>query len=180
MVPKNIKLRNDQILIIREAEKKDAPQVLEYVNKIAGETDYLTFGPGEFNLSIEQEEEFIEDHLVSDNKLFIIAEVDEILAGALTFAGGNRKRIQHTGEFGCSVLEKYWGLGIATKLVEALVKWAELSGVIKKINLKVRADNMRAINLYKRLGFCQEGFITREHHTSGQFYDSLFMGLQID
>ena len=180
MLAKKTKLKNGQILTIKEADKKDAARILEYLNEIAGETDYLTFGPGEFNLSVEQEEQFIENCLNSNNKLFIIAEIDGMLIGGLCLQGSDKPRIQHTGEFGCSVLRKYWGLGIGTKLVETLIEWAKSSGIIKKINLKVRTDNTRATEIYSRLGFVQEGVITREFFVSGRFYDALFMGLKID
>ena len=45
MEPKSIKLRDVTTLTIREAKKEDAAQILEYVNRIAGETNFLTFGP---------------------------------------------------------------------------------------------------------------------------------------
>ena len=67
MVSKKIRLKNGQILIIREAEKKGASIILEYINKVGGETDYLTFGPDEFNFSLADEEKFIENSLQSPN-----------------------------------------------------------------------------------------------------------------
>jgi len=175
-----MKLRNDATLTIREAKKEDAAGILEYVNTIAGETDFLTFGPGEFNLSLEQEEQFIEKHLNSDNKLFVIAQIDQELAGNLGFTGGDRPKLRHVGEFGCGVLKEHWGLGIGSGLVEILIDWARSSGIIRKINLKVRLDNERAIKLYERFGFVNEGLISRESFFDGQFYDHIVMGLQID
>ena len=180
MEPKSIKLRNDATLTIREAKKKDAAYILEYVNRIAGETDFFTFGPGEFDLSLEQEEQFIEKHLNSENKLFVIAQIDQELVGNLGFTGGDRPRLRHAGEFGCGVLKEYWGLGIGSGLVEILIDWARSSGIIRKINLKVRLDNERAIKLYERFGFVREGLISRESFFDGQFYDHIIMGLQID
>ena len=37
MLSKKVGLKDGQILVIREAQKKDAASILEYVNKIAGE-----------------------------------------------------------------------------------------------------------------------------------------------
>lgn len=108
MEPKSIKLRNNATLTIREAKKEDATQILEYVNRIAGETNFLTFGPNEFDFSLESEEQFIENHLNSDNKLFLIAQIAPKLVGSLGFTGGNRPKLRHTGELGCSVLKEYW------------------------------------------------------------------------
>lgn len=55
------KLKNGLELVIREAKKKDAGKIIDYVNKVAGETDYLTFGKGEFSMTEEAEGNFIEN-----------------------------------------------------------------------------------------------------------------------
>jgi RimJ/RimL family protein N-acetyltransferase len=180
MLTKKHKLNNGKVLIIREAQKKDAVSILEYVERIASETNFLTFGPGEFNLSLEQEEQLIESHLNTDNKLLIIAEINQELVGCLNFTGGNRPRIQHTGELGRSVLKEYWGLGIGSALVQTVIQWAKSTGIINKINLRVRPDNDRAIRLYERFGFVREGLITREYSVNERFYHNVVMGVQID
>ena len=38
---------------IRKAVKSDAASLIEYLNIIGGESDFLTFGPGEFARSFE-------------------------------------------------------------------------------------------------------------------------------
>lgn len=180
MVSKRIELKDGRVLVVREAHKEDASRILEYVESISGETAFLTFGPGEFSLSLEEEEKSILSCLESANKLFIIAEIAGTLAGGVIFSGGDKPRMQHVGEFGCSVLKEYWDMGIGSVLVETLIEWAKSSGIIKKLNLLVRTDNDRAIRLYERFGFVREGLITRVHSIDGKFYDSIFMGLQID
>ena len=180
MKSKCIKLKNDLTLIIRKARKDDAAKILEYLNRIAGETDYLTFGPGEFHLSVTDEENSIQDYINSANQIFLLAEIDNVVVGCLTFKAIDRPRIRHAGIFGMSVVKEYWGLGIGKILIENLIEWARLCKIIRKINLKVRADNTRAIELYKRFGFIQEGLITREHYFKGSFYDCIAMGIQID
>jgi RimJ/RimL family protein N-acetyltransferase len=64
-------------------------------------------------------------------------------------------------------------------LIEALIDWAKNTGLIRKINLWVHQDNVQAIKLYKKLGFKEEGRISREYYHDGQFYDNVFMGLAI-
>ena len=180
MVSKEKTLKNGEVLLIREVQKKDAAHVLEYVDKVAGETDFLRFGPGEFNMSLEDEEKFIESCINSSNHLFVIAEITELLVGTLVFKGGDKPRNSHTGEFGVTVLKKYWESGIGSMLIESLIEWAKSSETIKKLNLRVRPDNDRAPRLYERFGFVREGLITREHFFAERFHDNIFMGLQID
>ncbi len=169
----------NQNLIIKEAVKEDAKQIIEYVNKISVESDFLTFGKGEFNLSLEDEENIIETSKNTDNSLFIIAKIDGEIVGALNFNGGKRKRTEHFGEFGVSVLKKQWGNGIGKDLIIYLINWAKDTNIIKKINLKVRIDNNNAIKLYEELGFEKEGIIRRYFYLNDEFFDVIEMGLMI-
>lgn len=177
---KKYKLRNGKVMLIREGKREDAKGVVDYMEKICGESDYLTFGEGEFNTTVEEEARFIDENKRTKNCLFLIAICEGEIIGCLTFSGGNRKRIEHYGEFGVTVLKKYWGLGIGKALINYFIQWARVSGIIKKVNLKVRADNTKAIKLYKRLGFVKEGTISRFFYHGGRFYDVYVMGIEID
>lgn len=171
---------SDKKIIIRKANKYDAEALIGYLNVIGGESDFLTFGTGQFGSTVQQEEDFIESALEKENALFIIAEVNGKVIGNLNFSGGSRGRTAHAGEFGVSVLKEYWGNGIGEELIKYLISWGRNSGIIRKINLRVRTDNTRGIKLYKKLGFLEEGLIKRDFLINGEFYDSLFMGLLID
>lgn len=177
---KQLKLKNGNPIVIRKANKSDANAMLEYINAISRESDFLTFGEGEFGKTIEQEKSFIDNISKQNNSLFIIAEVEGKIVGNLNFSGGARSRTAHTGEFGVSVLKEHWGQGIGTKLIKYLIEWCKQSGIIRKINLRVRSDNNSAIHVYKKLGFNEEGVILRDFFINDRFYDSVFMGLIID
>lgn len=174
------KLKNGNAIVIRKADKSDGEAMLEYIDEISRESDFLTFGQGEFNRTIDQEESFIDNISKQSNALFIIVELEGKIIGNLNFSGGTRPRTAHTGEFGVSVLKEHWGQGIGTKLIDYLVEWCKESGIIRKINLRVRSDNYSAIHIYKKLGFKEEGIITRDFFIDDRFYDSIFMGLIID
>lgn len=171
---------NKEKLLIRKANKSDAKALIEYLSIIGGESDFLTFGLGEFGRTVEQEEEFIVNILMKNNSLFIIAEINGKVVGNLNFSGGPRQRNAHVGEFGVSVLKEYWGKSIGEELIKYLIDWSGNSEIIRKINLRVRTDNTRAIQLYKRLGFLEEGILKRDFLIDDKFYDSLLMGLFTD
>ena len=177
---KELKLANGETVEIRYAITTDADELIEYLEKISGESDNLTFGPGEFGMSVEQEENFLDNISSQNNAIYLVAYSGPRIVGSLNFSGGSRPRIAHTGEFGVSVLKGYWGNSIGTELIRYLIDWCKQSGVIRKINLRVRTDNFPAIHLYKKLGFCEEGVITREFLLQSKFYDTLLMGLNID
>ncbi|WP_422485393.1 GNAT family N-acetyltransferase [Gudongella sp. DL1XJH-153] len=177
---KEIELKDGRKMRIREATKSDAREIIEYLQKVGGESDFITFGKDEFDKTIAEEEMFIENISKTKNALFILAEMDGKIIGNLSFAGGPRKRIEHVGEFGVTVLKDYWGIGVGTALVKELIQWSRDSGIIRKINLRSRTDNFSAISTYEKLGFVQEGIRTRDLCIDDKFYDSICMGLEID
>ena len=166
-------------LVIREAEGNDAGRVLEYIARISAETEFLTFGPGEFDLTEAEEFDHLERCRRSENSIFLLAFVEEKLVGTLSFEGGARPRTRHSGELGMSVLKQYWGAGVASALMDSLLEWSKQGGIIRKINLRVRSDNLRAINLYKRKGFSVEGTLAKQMFVGGRYYDNFWMGLEL-
>ncbi|GHO89230.1 GNAT family N-acetyltransferase [Dictyobacter formicarum] len=173
-------LKNNLQLTLRPARPEDAEQLLVFVEQIAGESENITFGPGEFGMTVEEERAFLQQVATIPTSLYLVAEVAGEIAGTLTFSTGKRSRIRHAGEFGVSVLRKYWNLGIGRHLLTYLISWARQTRIIRKINLRVRVDNLAAIHLYEKAGFVQEGRISREFYLHDQFIDVYHMGLEID
>jgi len=177
---REIRLPDGKTAFIRNAQKSDARGIIEYINIIVNETDYLTFGPGQFTKSITEEEQYIDNISRQNNSLLIVAEVNNLIVGNLNFLGNVKPRTRHAGEFGVSVLKEYWKKGIGEALINYLIDWCRESKIIRKINLRVRTDNYPAVRLYQKLNFIEEGTIQREFQVNGKFYDSIHMGLIID
>lgn len=177
MIPQSYTLKNGQSLILREAQPNDAIKLIAHVNTMSHESSFTTISPGEFDMSVEDETRFLQDCLAADTQLYLIALIDEHIVGALHFATGKRARVRHSGEFGLSVLKAYWGLGIGSLLLEALISWAKANPVIKKINLRVRTDNLRALKLYEKKGFHSEGILKAEIYHDTHYYDLYSMAL---
>lgn len=171
-------LKNGQELIIRKAEEKDAEKFLEYFNVVGSETDFLGFGPEGPRITVEQEREIFKSS--TSKNFFLIAEINGEIAGSCSIST-NEKRVRslHFGELGIVVLKKFWGFGVGYNLMEEAVRYGKEAG-LRKINLDTRADNEKAISLYKKLGFKEEGIITRGTIINGEFYNLLVMGLEID
>ena len=162
-------------ITIREARIDDAARLLEVIPRIDAETDFLIRAPGEFKLTLEEEQKFIQS-MVDDKKcLFLVALYGDTIVGTLGFKGNSLTRYQHTGEFGMGVLKEYWGFGIGSKLLEGLLDWAMASG-IHKINLKVVASNTRAMSLYEKFGFELEGRLKDSVKIENEYCDLIIMG----
>lgn len=173
-------LTDGRLLVLREAEPDDAAKLLVYIEQVAGESENLTFEPGEFEMGIEQEQAFLRASAQSPTSLYLIAICDDEIVGSLSFSAGNRLRKRHVGEFGISVARAFWGMGIGGYMLNYLLVWARDGGIIRKINLQVRVDNSAAIHLYEKRGFVHEGRISRGLYVLGEFIDLYAMGLQID
>ena len=177
---RDVALPDGRTVLIRPATPDDAAGILAYLRQVGGETPNLTFGSEGPGLTEEEERGYLAGVAAADNSLAIVATVDGNLIGGLTFDGGKRPRLRHGGEFGISVAQAYAGLGVGRAMIEYMIEWAERGGVVRKINLKVRVDNLGAIRLYRRMGWIDEGRTTRDTLIDGQFNDCLSMGLTVD
>jgi|GEM_PF-4395720 len=63
---KSIRLSSGDTLLISKATIEDAVPIIDYLNMVGGESDFLTFGANGFPLNYEQEREIIADCLTSN------------------------------------------------------------------------------------------------------------------
>ena len=165
--------------MIREAEAPDARAVLDYIDHVSGETDFLTFGPGEFELSEAEEATTLRRYQDAGNQLYVLGLLDDTIVGTLIFTGGRRPRVRHSGQISMSVRKQHWGQGIGSGMLDTLVDWARATRLVTKLNLRVRTDNWRAILLYERKGFVKEGTLHKEILLEGVYYAHHWMGLEL-
>jgi RimJ/RimL family protein N-acetyltransferase len=179
MQAKTYRLRDGIALVLREATVEDTRALVAYVEGVSGESDFLTFGPGEFGINETQEEEFLRNSRDAENRLYLLALIDNTIVGSLMFSAGHRPRVRHLGDFGITVRKSYWGRGIGGLMLDVLIEWARGNGIIKKVNLRVRTDNRRAIALYENKGFVIEGTVRKEIFFNGTYFDNYLMGLEL-
>lgn len=182
---KILNLQDKGKYIIRKVLPEDASRLIDYLKTLSFQSDQLAFGPGEVDITVEAETEFIEGVNQSSNQYLIVAVLKGQIIGNLTFTSGTEVNEDYYGELEVSVLKKYWRNRIALELMNSLFVWAKANGIITKLNLQVRADNKNAIALYKKLGFEVERYITRTFFVDDEFnvhikyYDSYQMGKTI-
>jgi RimJ/RimL family protein N-acetyltransferase len=172
-------LKNGKKLSIRKATVRDAAEIVRASSQIGGESDNLSFGSGEFYFNEDQEKQFINNINDRENCYYIVAIVDGKIVGSLSFMSSPRKRLMHRGDLGIAILKDYWGLGIGGCLMDYFFKWVFQNSITRKIDLEVREDNIRAINLYLKYGFKIEGRISRGICVDGKHYDLYCMGKSI-
>ena len=165
-------------VVIREVSGADAEKMLHYNNMVGGETDFLSFGADTFNISAEREARFLERFSKSEKDHMLIALVGEEIVANASIEGERAKRYSHRAELSITVLKKYWGHGIGSSLIERLIAFSKKIGY-NSIYLDVRADNERAINLYRKFEFEEIGVYKRYFNIDGKMYDAKLMVLYL-
>ena len=163
---------------IREIEVEDYKELLDFMRKVKGETNFLLGYPDEIKLSYEDEKEHIKKVKSSETSNYFVVMKNNKMIGCIGFNGNTARKMKHYGTIGISVLKEYWGRGVATVLLEKLISWATEKG-IKKINLDVFENNKRAIKLYEKFGFKLEGCIEDGIFDGENYINLLVYGLKI-
>ncbi|MHB0885851.1 MAG: GNAT family N-acetyltransferase [Bacillota bacterium] len=146
-----------QRLVVRAARPEDAAGLLASTTAVFAELGNTVTEPDEFQVTEEQEEVWIERLLNDPGSLLLLPEIDGGIIGSLSLDRAGRRRLAHTATLGVIVNKEWRGKGIGTALIRAALEWAAESGVIEKVCLSVFASNERAIRLYERFGFAEEG-----------------------
>ena len=166
-------------VVYRECDERDAEMLLAYTNRVGGETDYLSFGKDEFLIPAERERSFIRRFQNNKKDLMLVATVEGLIVANASIESSRISRFAHQGELSVTVLKKYWGQGIATRLIEMLLLHARENG-ITDVTLFVRSDNERAISLYKKCGFEKIGTHKNYFKVKGRYYDADFMQILLN
>lgn len=164
--------------LIREARKEDAEKVLLYTKVVGGQTKNLTFGSEGVDLTIDQEENLLESIHNSDKSIFLIVCLEDEIIGVGNISQKNKKRMDHKAALGISIRKEYWGQGIGRDLLAKLIEFSRESG-LEIIELTVRSDNDRAINLYKKFNFKKTGTIPLDMKIDGEYFDMDYMFLDL-
>lgn len=171
-------LKDGTPLVVREATYNDAVVLIPLLRRIFQTSSEVLTTIGEFQKedTLEAQLQRIKHFSEAPGKCLFVAEMGSALVGTIDFWNGHRQRIAHTGEFGMGVLPECRDKGIGKCLLETLLEWAKENPLIEKVKLGVFASNARAIHLYKKMGFVEEGRKTNEiKMESGAYFDVIEM-----
>ena len=174
-----MKLKNDCELRIRKAEKNDSQHLIEYLRIVREESDNLLATPDDPLPTLEKEEKFIEHFNNAKSSVLLVGFIDNEVVGIGSVSENTKERILHQGGIAMSVLQKYWGVGVGTALMNALVDFARSTGTLEILHLGVKADNLRGVSLYKKVGFEEIGRYPKFFKINGVYYDEILMNLYL-
>jgi RimJ/RimL family protein N-acetyltransferase len=169
-------LKDGRLVVVRSAHERDAAAMLDCFAACLADGEGLVSIAGERHETEEQRRKTIRNFRDSPFDLLVVADFNGEIVGTLDFNMHQRKRLSHNGDFGMSLLPEWRSCGLGSHLLSALIKWAEVKSQIEKISLRVLASNVRAIILYRKYGFVEEGRCVREvRYENGAYEDELLM-----
>ena len=163
-------------IAIRKARINDATLLSNAEKKWSIKPGYLVSQPDE--LKEENFRQKIEELNLNDHGLYVVAETLTSVVGHALLEPMRLKALQHIVRLTIVVHKGYEEKGIGSQLMDYLITWFNQTSSIEKIEINVRATNIRAIKLYESKGFKQEGLLVKRiKTTSGNFIDEILMGL---
>ena len=148
------KLKDGREALLRSPCEEDAEEMLQFIMKASGETEFLLRSPEEWaDFSLDQEKAFLNAACCNENSMMIACIVDGRIAGncQISFSTGMKER--HRASVAIALLQEFWNLGIGTKMFEEMIHIAGERGEIRQIELYYIEGNSRARSLYEKMGF---------------------------
>ena len=150
-------LKDGRSCVLRNGTAADAQGVLDNFIRNHGQTDFLTTYPDEVTFTVEQERKYLQTKADSPNEAELVAEVDGRIVGQAGIeAIGRADKVKHRADFGISIDQEYWGLGMGRALTRACIALAKQAGY-RQLELQAVADNAHALALYESEGFAEYG-----------------------
>lgn len=143
-------------VIVREATLADSKKLIEFLNIVGKESDFLTLDEVGILLTESQMSEYLQQVIDKDNNAYFLAFVNDEIAGVLSVTADFHIRVRHIGDLFVAVRKKYQGLGIASFLFEDMIHWVKELGVLKRLELTCQKRNTTAVHLYEKFGFSIE------------------------
>lgn len=174
---REIKLKNGNTCILRSPRETDAEAMLIHDRRTAGETYFLSRYAEEVDTSAERKRQLIKDMSEEAGCLFLSAFVEERPVATIGLKGVSRHiKMRHRATFGLFVEQEYWGMGLGSCLIDAVITAACQMGY-EQLEIGVFADNDRARGLYQKKGFEEWGRKKRAYRLKdGTYIDEIIMG----
>lgn len=174
-----MKLRNNLELHIDKAKRSDAFKIIEYLNIVGGESDNLLFGANGFHMSVEAEENIIDNLSNSKTSALFVGKIEDEIVCVGSIMAPQKARIAHQADLAISVKKKYWHIGIGSQIINTMINFAKENGQTEILHLGVKSDNTNAQNLYRNMGFIEIGKYEKFFKINGEYFDEILMNLYL-
>lgn len=168
-----------QRVLLRAFTRDDLERLCQFNNDL--EVELAGGGDPPYPQSLQRlQAEFDQNasHGGRDGMSFAI-EADSRLIGQCALF--NLDDIAHTAELGITIGDRaYWGKGYGREAITLLLDYAFRLRNLRRVWLRVHANNHRAIRAYAACGFVEEGRLRAHVWSNGHYTDLLCMGVLRD
>jgi RimJ/RimL family protein N-acetyltransferase len=155
--PREAVTRDGRPYVIRTAEVEDADAIVALERAVVAEGRWTITAAEDPEETRERRVRWICWHRDEPGALAVVAVASGGPIGVADLKPGARRRIAHRVSLGVTVDAAWREVGVGRTLTETLLGWAAAQPGIEKICLGVLGTNVRAIALYRSLGFVEEG-----------------------
>jgi ribosomal protein S18 acetylase RimI-like enzyme len=154
----------ERAILVGRAVPADAPAILGIHRRVLEEGCWFITEPDEFSEGIDVKVGAIREAARGETSLFLVARLGHVVVGWAQVVTAPRRRVRHVGRLEVMVDARARGRGVGDALLAGVITWGEANPTLTKLSLNVFAHNDRAIALYLRHGFFEEGRREREYH----------------
>lgn len=124
----------------------------------------------------DEEEELIKEKIINKgkNQYWYVAEENGKVIGLGILMNHGNLRKKHVGVITLMVNSDYQNKGVGSLLMDKLINLSESFNIIR-LELCVFRDNYKAINLYNKFGFKEEGIKVKSALKNGEYIDEVMM-----
>ncbi|MEX2247483.1 MAG: GNAT family protein [Dehalococcoidia bacterium] len=168
-----------KIVNLRAREMTDLANFTRWIN----DTEVTRHLSMRYQMSLLAEEkwlsELVSQPMAYDRVAFSIDTKDGVHIGSLNYhiiVPEERK-----ASLGIMIGEKeYWAKGYGTDAIVTLLRFGFDEMNLNRVELRVFADNARAIACYRKCGFVEEGRLRQDRFARGEYTDTHIMGILRD
>jgi RimJ/RimL family protein N-acetyltransferase len=154
---------------LRRLRPSDAKSIADNANNIKIARCLTSIFPHPYTLKDAREWIKLNTSAEGRSKMLNLGiEVDNQIVGNIGFG----KKHDYKVEFGYWLGERYWGKGITTEAVKAMVKLAFKDKKICRISARVYTDNVGSQKVLEKAGFSLEGCMHNEGKIFGELKDA--------
>jgi putative acetyltransferase len=157
-------------ITIRAAEPEDAARISAHLSQV-GVFEGLLQVP---DVPVASRLEYLQKFEPNACRLVAVAGNEIVGAAGLHLLQASLRRM-HVRYLGLSVSPEWQGRGVGRQLLARLLDWADNWAGVLRVELHVHTDNDRAIALYRKMGFVEEGRHKAYGLKNGRYVDTFSM-----
>ncbi len=176
--PREVRLNDNSIAVIRSAEADDAERLAELKRAVVCEGPWTLAQEDELTATVEDYAKSVEQYLEDDGSIYLVVARDGLVLGTVRIEGGCFRRTMHGAELHSLWVDAaYRRLGVADALLEAVLDWAHASERLEKIFALAFSTTTPVLALYRKHGFIEEGRGLRDmKFEDGSYADTVVFG----